>query len=102
MTREIVLSAQFADKFEELAFYLKDELKLSEIAVLAYKERFFDFLRSFGVVVDYAPCRFKRWRALGYRCAVFERGWVIAYETVSGGVIIRDMMHGKLLAERYI
>lgn len=74
MTRHIALSAQFVEKFDELAVYLESELKLSESAVSAYKERFFAFLRSFGADVDYALCRFQRWRALGYRCAVFERG----------------------------
>jgi hypothetical protein len=99
MMRHVALSARFVDKFDELAAYLEGELKLSESAVSAYKERFFAFLRSLGANVDYAPCRFRRWRALGYRCAVFERSWVIAYEVIPEGVIVRDMMHGKLLAE---
>ncbi len=97
--REVVLSALFVDKFDELAAYLKDELKLSEGAVSAYKGRFFSFIRSLGAEADYSLCRFRHWRELGYRCAVFERGWVIAYEAVSGGIIVRDMSHGRLLAE---
>jgi plasmid stabilization system protein ParE len=99
MTRHVVISAQVAAKFDDVVDYLKDELKFSEAAATAYYRRFFVFLSSLGVEVDYALCRFRKWRTLGYRCAVFEKGWVVAYETVDGGVIIRDMMHGKLLVE---
>ncbi len=99
MTREVVVSALVADKFAEVVAYLKNELNLSEEAASAYKERFFVFVASLGAEVDYSLCRFKRWRELGYRCAVFERGWVLAYEIVPGGVVVRDMSHGKLLVE---
>ena len=77
----------------ELRTYLAVELKLSEEAA----ERIRAFLKSLGAPVDYPLCRFKRWNALGYRCAVFEKEWVFAYKTVPQGIIICDMSHVKTL-----
>jgi plasmid stabilization system protein ParE len=99
MMRNVVVSARVGDKLDDLMEYLENDLKFSEEAMLAYRKRFLLFLTSLGGNVDYALCRFRRWRMCGYRCAVFEKGWVIAYENVEGGVIVRDMMHGKLLVE---
>jgi hypothetical protein len=65
---------------------------------MARIKRIEDRIMSLGAEGDYALCRFKRWRALGYRCVSFE-GWVFAYEVFEGGVIVRDMSHGKLLAD---
>lgn len=66
---------------------------------MAYRERFLVFIKSFGAEVDHPRCRFKKWRALGYRCAVFEKQWVLAYEVVEEGVIVQDMSNAALLKE---
>jgi hypothetical protein len=58
-----------------------------------------EFVGKLSLPADYALCRFKRWRALGYRCVTFEKSWVFAYEIVDGGVIVRDMAHAKTLIE---
>jgi hypothetical protein len=98
MMREYIVSVEIADKFEELISYLKNDLKLSEQAALEYRERFVKFIRSFGANVDHPLCRFKRWRLLGYRCAVFEKDWILAYETLPEGAIVRDISHRAALA----
>ena len=97
--RSFIVSPTVTDKLSDLVAYLKDDLKLSEEASLAYYERFMTFIRSFGAEVDYPLCRFKRWRALGYRCTVFEKQWILAYEVVDEGVIVQDMSNAALLAE---
>lgn len=97
--REYLISPEVEAQLSELVAYIKDDLKFSEESALAYYERFMNFIRSLAVDVDYPLCRFKRWRALGYRCAVFEKDWVFAYESVKEGVIVRDMSHAKLLKE---
>ncbi|MCL1974478.1 MAG: hypothetical protein FWG54_06665 [Bacteroidetes bacterium] len=79
--------------------YLIDELKLSEIAAEIRIKRMENFVASLSNSADYALCRFKKWRALGYRCAVFEKIWVFAYEIFDDGVIIRDMSHTAALTE---
>jgi hypothetical protein len=56
-----------------------------------------DFIRSFSANVDYPLCRFRKWRKLGYRCAVFEKDWVLAYEVLPEGIVVRDMSHTRLL-----
>jgi hypothetical protein len=81
----------------ELRIYLAVELKLSEEAATKRTERIRTFLQSIGTPIDYPLCRFKRWSALGYRCTVFEKDWVFAYEIAPQGIIIRDMSHVKLL-----
>jgi hypothetical protein len=68
------VSAPLVAKFDEVVDYLQNELKFSETAASAYQKRFFVFLSSLGVEVDYALCRFRKWRSLGYRCVAFERG----------------------------
>ncbi len=99
MTRRVIVSVKVEDRLDDLVACLQNELKFSEEAASAYRARLIAFIARLGIEVDYALCRFKRWRELGYHCAVFERGWVLAYEIVPGGVIVRDMCHGKLLAE---
>ncbi len=58
-----------------------------------------EFIISLGAEVDHPLCRFKRWRKLGYRCAVFEKDWILAYETTPHGVIVQDMSNTALLTE---
>ena len=75
------------------------ELKLSEEAAFQRIERMRQFIGSFGNMADYALCRFNKWRVLGYRCAVFEKRWVFAYEIINEGVIVRDLSHTATLTE---
>ena len=96
--REVVISTALWIKIEEIRDYLIFNLRLSEIDAEDRINRMEEFVASLSKPVDYALCRFKRWRALGYRCVVFE-GWVFAYEIVDGGIIVRDMAHGATLIE---
>ena len=84
---------------DDLADYLVDELKVSEEFACKRIGRIRIFLASLGKPADYALCRFKKWRTLGYRCAVFEKDWVFAYEIFDDGVIVHDMSHTALLTE---
>jgi hypothetical protein len=86
------------DKLDELADYMVDEFKLSEEAAMRRIDRLMNFLAALSNPADYALCRFKRWRLLDYRCAVFE-SWVFAYEIYEGGIIVRDMEYGAMLTE---
>ena len=97
--RKVFLSRNVSDKIVELKLYLAVELKLSEDAAMSRTERIRTFLKSLSGPADYPLCRFKRWRTLGYRCVVFEKTWMFAYEIVSDGIIIRDMSHTAQLAE---
>ena len=97
--REVIVSVLVRNKISELELFLKEELKLSKKAALNRCGRIDNFLPSLGSSVDYPLCRFKKWRMLGYRCAVFEKSWVFAYEVVSEGIIIRDMSHTATLSE---
>ena len=99
MMREVIVSVQVLDKLSDIVIYLRDELKLSESAAMAYRERFITFIQSFCVKVDHPLCRFKKWRIYGYRCAVFEKNWILAYEVLEEGVIVRDLSHTSLLTE---
>jgi len=96
--RKVKISEVVWDKLDELTVYMVDEFKLPEEAAMRRIDRLLNFLDNLSNPVDYALCRFKRWRALGYRCAAFE-GWVFAYEIFYGGVIVRDMAHGATLIE---
>jgi len=96
--REVYVSEQVWDKISELEQYLKENLKFSKEAARKRSDRMRDFLKSLSNPVDYALCRFKRWRTLGYRCATFEN-WVFAYEIFDSGVIVQDMAHGATLIE---
>lgn len=95
--REVRISTVVVDKINELETYLIDELKLSQEAALHRCDRMRKFVKSFNARVDYPLCRFKKWLLLGYRCAVFEKDWVFAYEAFEDGVIIRDMSHTSRL-----
>ena len=97
--REVIIPYTLWSKIEEIKDYLVYELKLSQPAAEARIKRMEDFVASLSNPADNALCRFKRWRLLGYRCAVFEKSWVFAYEIIDGGVIVRDMSHAAALAE---
>jgi len=97
--REVNISDAVLERLEELEYFLIDELKLSEEAALKRSQRMREFIASLNNQVDYPLCRFKKWRELGYRCAVFEKSWIFAYEIFEGGVIVRDMSHTAILAE---
>ena len=97
--RKVYVSDQVWDMISELELYLKIELKFSKVAARQRSDRMRVFLKSLSNPADYALCRFKRWRELGYRCAVFEKSWIFAYETFDGGVIIRDMAHAATRIE---
>jgi len=97
--RKVIISAKVTGKLSDLKSYLKNELKLSQEAASAYNSRLLIFINSLSAPADYPLCRFKRWQLLGYRCVVFEKNWVFAYEIVPQGVIVRDMSHTTALAE---
>ncbi|HBG39790.1 MAG TPA: hypothetical protein DDZ96_11820 [Porphyromonadaceae bacterium] len=97
--REVLISSSVSNKIDDLKDYLIFELKLSEEAAMRRIDRISDFLTSLHVSVDYPLCRFRKWRLLGYRCAVFEKRWVFAYELFEDGIIVKDMFHVSLLVE---
>ena len=97
--RNVKISETVWDKLDELADYMIDNFKLPEHAAMSRIDRMLDFIAKLSNPVDYALCRFKRWRILGYRCVVFENSWVFAYEILDSGVIVRDMSHTAALAE---
>jgi hypothetical protein len=97
--RKVVTSLAVQQKIDELQYFLIGELKLSEKAALGRIRRIRECFASLGhETADYALCRFRYWRALGYRC-ITSGGWVFAYETVPEGIIIQDMAHGKTLRD---
>ena len=94
--RDVIISREVWNKIADLRSYLTVDLKLSEEAAMSRMDRMGDFLKAQGNPGD-SLCRFKKWRLLGYRCVVFEKQWVFAYEVVKQGIIIRDMSNGALL-----
>ena len=97
--RKVELSGIVLQYLDDLTDYLVDELKISEEAACKRVGRIRGFLSALSLPADYTLCRFKKWRELGYRCAVFEKSWVFAYEIFDDGVIVRDMSHVAMLAE---
>ena len=97
--REVRISGSVREKIADLESYLIGELKLSEAAALRRSDRMREFVRTLCSDADYPLCRFKRWCILGYRCVVFEKDWIFAYEVFEDGIIIRDMSHTSLLVE---
>ena len=95
----VLISDVVREKLEKLEYYLVDELKLSEEAALKRSQRMREFVGSLTIPTAYPLCRFSRWQLLGYRCAVFEKAWVFAYEIFTEGIIIRDMSHTAVLID---
>ena len=98
--RKVIISDKVLEKLEQLENFLIYELMLSEEVALGKSGRMRMFLADLASPVDYSLCRFKKWRVLGYRCAIFEKSWIFAYEVFkNGGVIVRDMSHTAILTE---
>jgi len=96
---EIIIPNRLWSKIGAIKSYLINELKLSEEAAINRINRMEDFVKSFVIPTAYPICRFTKWRELGYRCAVFERDWIFAYEVFDRGVIIRDLVHTTMLIQ---
>lgn len=97
--RKVLISGLVRDKIADLESYLINDLQLSEEATLRRSARMREYVRAFSNAADYPLCRFKKWRKLGYRCAVFEKDWIFAYEIFEDGIIVRDMSHTSILAK---
>jgi len=97
--RKVHISRTVWNKISELELFLKVELNFSKEAARRRSDRMRIFLTSLATPADYALCRFKKWRELGYRCAVFEKSWGFAYEIFDNGVIVRDMSNTAMLIE---
>jgi len=97
--RRVVISDVVCEKIASLNLYLTQEFHLSREAAISRTKRMEDFVETLAYPADYPLCRFKHWRALGYRCVVFEKNWIFAYEIFEGGIIVRDMSHTSTLAE---
>jgi len=97
--REILISDAVINEVSDLRIYLVEQLKMSREAAQKRVDRIDGFLLSLANEADYPLCRFRKWQALGYRCAVFEKDWVFAYELFEDGIIVRDMSHTSLLAK---
>lgn len=97
--REVLISQAVQDKIDDLELYLKDVLKLSKEAATRRCDRMDELFESLTGAADYPLCRFRKWRKAGYRCAVFEKDWVFAYEVFEDGIIVRDMSHASILTE---
>ena len=95
--RRVIVSQLVMDKVSDLRAFLTDELRLSREAAHHRTDRIDTFLSSLAAAADYPLCRFKRWHKLGYRCAIFEKNWVFAYEVFDEGIIIRVMSHTAML-----
>lgn len=71
--REVIVSEHLWGKIKEVNDYLINELHLSEEATEKRIRRMEQFVMDFAKRVDHPLCRFKKWRTLGYHCAVFEK-----------------------------
>lgn len=96
---KIIVSRQVQDKISDLETYMRNELKLSKKAARRRSDRMRQFVLFLANNADYPFCRFKKWCVLGFRCAVFEKDWVFAYQIYDEGIIIQDMSHTSLLNE---
>lgn len=96
--RKVEISDVVDEKLAELDDFLVREYKFSREASHIRLLRIHRFLAGLSAPADYALCRFRHWRDLGYRCVPFE-GWVFAYEAFDDGVIVRDMSHGAALKD---
>jgi len=96
--RRVVISDVVYEKIASLNLYLTHEFQLSREAAISRIKRMEDFVETLSYPADYPLCRFKRWRAFGYRCVVFEKNWIFAYEIFEGGIIVRDMSHTATLS----
>ena len=97
MVRKVIISDVVQEKVSELESFLRYELKFSKEAARKRSDKMKDFVISLGGIANYPLCRYKRWRKLGYHCAVFEKDWVFAYEVFDKGIIIQDMKHASTL-----
>ena len=97
--REVIVSPTVLGKLSDLVSYLRDDIKLSEEAAQAYRGQFVQFIMTCSAEINPPLGLFKRWCKLGYRCAVFEKHWVLAYQILDEGIIIQDMCHTAILKE---
>ena len=77
-------------RINELFNHIVHEYKAPDTAH-GYIEEMYEFLQKLGGCFALAKCRRKKWSEKDYRCAVFKRCWIFAYQIYDDRVIIHDM-----------
>jgi len=85
-------------RMDELFYHVVYEYKAPNTAH-KYIEKINVFLKNLGGCFAYAICRRKKWREKGYRCAVFNRRWIFAYQIYDDRVIVHDMEYAPNITD---
>ena len=98
MIKPVEISDYVIERMNELFNHIVNEYKAPETAH-RYIEEIHEFLRKLGGSFALAICRRKKWREKGYRCAVFKRCWIFAYQIYDDRVIIHDMEYAPNITD---
>lgn len=96
---EVFLLKKANQSLLNLINYLSDEIKVPETAA-KFADRMLDFVLSLGdTPMGWPVCRDKLYFIRGFRCAVFEKKWIIVYYMSDNKVVIYDIVNGKLITD---
>jgi hypothetical protein len=82
----------------KLVEYITAEIQMPETG-MRYGEKMIDFAITLGENWKaYNNCNYSPWNKLGLKCAVFDKKYVFAFNTIKDNVVIYYVRHGNTLA----
>jgi hypothetical protein len=96
--RKVSILEQAATSVAEIGFFI--ESKGLPATAKKFVEEVFEFFEKLSDdIMEHRPCKYERWKNLGYRCANYKKKYIVAYLSLSNEIIICDFVSSKLLTE---
>ncbi|MFN0048778.1 MAG: type II toxin-antitoxin system RelE/ParE family toxin [Cytophagales bacterium] len=95
---EVVISERALVDVDKIVDYISEQ-GYPETA-LKYANRTYDFCLTINnFPLKYNLCKYATYRKYGYRCAIFENTYVIAFKIEKGKmIVIKRIIHGNRLS----
>ena len=94
--RKVSILEPAATAVAEVAWFVESK-GMPATAKKFVDEAFHFFQQLSDDTLEHRPCKYLKWKQLGYRCVNFRRKYIIAYLSLEKEVIICDFVSSKLL-----
>lgn len=96
--RKVNILQPAVESIAEVAFFIESK-GMPETAKKFVDEVFTFFEKLGDTIIEYGPCKYKRWKELGYSCVNYKGKYIIAYLRLTNEITICDFVSTKILKE---
>ena len=94
--RKVSILEPAATAVAEIALFIESE-GLPQTAKKFVDDAFHFFDKLSDERIEHKPCRYNKWKGLGYRCVPYKTKYIVAYLSQEKEIIICDFVSAKLL-----